>query len=179
MSVTFGLAGSSPLADFSVDPEDLIYKYLGTNWSITSPTHITKQELFRTIDPAQMINRPDPGDKSTWLWVRHFQNQSGRDLFGSTIGTHGIIRHNHLFDIHLLSTRLVWGLQFPDLGQMSREIERLIYQYQEGQMEGIQQFNSFTLLPTVEASVDWGEGWAGTYRATCQVLAQYHKISTV
>ena len=42
LSATFGLAGSTPLADFSVDPEDLIYKYLGTNWSISSPTHITK-----------------------------------------------------------------------------------------------------------------------------------------
>jgi hypothetical protein len=179
MSITYGLAGSSPLADFSVDPEDLVYKYLGTNWSITSPTHITKQELFRTTDPAQMINRPDPGDKSQWLWVRHFQMQSGRDLFGSTIGTHGMIRHNHLFDIHLLSNRLVWGLTFPDLGQISREVERLIYQCQEGQIEGIQQFNSFTLLPVVEASVDWGEGWAGTYRATCQVLAIYHKYSSL
>ena len=126
-----------------------------------------------------MINRPDPGDKSQWLWVRHFQMQSGRDLFGSTIGTHGMIRHDHLFDIHLLSNRLIWGLTFPDLGQISREVERLIYQCQEGQIEGIQQFNSLTLLPVIEASVDWGEGWAGTYRATCQVLAQYHKYSTV
>jgi hypothetical protein len=179
MSATFGLASSSPLADFSVDPEDLIYKYLGTNWSITSPTHITKQELFRTTDPAQMLNRPNPGDKSQWLWVRHFQLDSGRDIFGSTMGTKGIIQHNHLFDIHLLSTRLIWGLQFPDLGQMSREIERLIYQYQQGQIEGIQQFTSFRIFPTVEASVDWGESWAGTYRATCQVLAQYQKYSTL
>lgn len=179
MSATFGLAGTSPLADFSRDPEDLIYQYLGTNWSILSPVHITKASLFRTMDPAEMINRPDPGDKSQWLWVRHFQLDSGRDIFGSTIGTHGMIRHNHIFDIHLLSTRLVWGMQFPDLGLMSREIERLIYEYQEGMIEGIQQFNNFRLLPVVEASVDWGEGWAGTYRATCQVLAQYHKYSTL
>ena len=176
---TFGLANTVPLADFSADPEDQIYKYLGTNWTIVTPTHIDKQNLFLTTNPADMRNIPDPGNRPVWIWVRHFQLDSGRNLFGSTIGTKGLIAHQHIFDVNLLTTRLQYGLAFPDLGQLSREVERLTYQYQEFQIEGIQQFNTFRMLPIEEASATWGEAYAGTYRVTCQITAQYHKYSTV
>jgi hypothetical protein len=173
---TWGLASTTPLQDFEADPEDLIYKYLGTNWSITSPTHINKLSLFQTTTPADMINRPTASNKPVWLWVQHFSLDSGRDLFGSTIGTHGFIQHNHAFQIHLFTTRLSMGLTFPDLGQLIREVERLIYQYQEGQITQIQQFVHFRVFPVVE-STDFGEAWAGTYRVTCEATAQYQKLS--
>ena len=67
----FGLSNTVPIVDFAQDPEDLIYKYIGTNWSITTPTHINKLALFQTEDPAQMINRPSPGNRPVWLWVAH------------------------------------------------------------------------------------------------------------
>lgn len=174
---TWGLASTTPLADFAEDPEDLIYKYLGTNWSITTPAHINKLSLFQTVTPADMANRPNPS-RAMWIWVQHFDLDTSRNLAGSTIGHHGFIQHNHTFQIHLFSTRLTQGLTFPDLGQLLREVERLIYQYQEGQITQIQQFVSFRVFPVVEA-VDWGESWAGTYRVTCNAMAQYQKYSTL
>ena len=148
---TFGLASTVPLVDFQEDPEDLIYKYLGANWSITSPSHLTKLALFQIEDPAQMINRPAPGNRPIWLWVAHFDLDSSRDLPGSSIGRTGMIKHNHTFNINLMSTRLTQGLTFPDLGILSREVERLVYQYQHNEIQGINHFDHFRMLPIVEA----------------------------
>ena len=148
---TFGLASTVPLVDFQEDPEDLIYKYLGANWSITTPSHLTKLALFQIEDPAQMINRPAPGNRPIWLWVQHFDLDSSRDLPGSSIGRTGMIKHNHTFNINLMSTRLTQGLQFPDLGILSREVERLLYQYQHNEIQGINHFDHFRMLPIVEA----------------------------
>ena len=174
---TWGLATTAPLSDFPEDPEDLVYRYLGENWTITTPSHLTKLGLFQTETAASMVNRPDPGNRPVWIWVQHFDLDSSRNLFGSTVGTHGLIQHNHTFNIHLMTTRLTQGLTFPDLGIISREVERLIYQYKT-EITGIEQFNSFRMLPIMEAT-DMGESFAGTYRVTCQALAQYHKRSSV
>lgn len=174
---TWGLAGTVPLADFEQDPEDLIYKYIGANWSITSPVHLTKQAIFLTTLSADMQNRPNV-NHPIWIWVQHFDLDSGRILTGGTMGTRGLVQHNHTFNIHIFTRRFVQGLLFPDLGLIMREVERLIYQYQEGQIQYIQQFVSFRILPITEAS-DWGDSWTGIYRATCTATAQYQKRSTL
>ena len=176
--MSWGLANTIPLQDFAEDPEDLIYRYLGANWSITTPAHLNKMGIFLTTVTNDMVNRPNPGNRPIWLWVSHWDLDSGRNLFGSTIGTRGLIQHNHTFNIHLFSTRLMQGLIFPDLGIIAREIERLLYQYQEGQITQIQHFSSFRMLPIMEAS-DMGESFAGMYRVTCQTTAQYQKHSTL
>ena len=173
---TWGLASTAPLVDFAEDPEDLVYKYLGANWSITTPTHLNKLSLFQTETTASMVNRPEPGNRPIWIWVQHYDLNSERSLFGSTIGKHGLVQHNHTFNIHLLSRRLTQGLTFPDLGIISRELERLLYQYTAFQIIGIDQFISFRMLPIMEAT-DMGEAYTGTYRVTCQSTAQYHKRS--
>lgn len=177
MSVTWGLVGTSPFADFSEDLEDLIYRYIGTNWSITTPSHLTKQELFQTTNPAQMINRPDPGNKPVWLWVSQFELETGRELLGSTIGKHGQIPHLHTFNLNLMSMRLRQGLTFPDMGLLSRELERLMYSYNNGDITGIDHFDHFQMLQMVEAST-LGPGWesySGTFIATCRITAHYWK----
>jgi hypothetical protein len=173
---TWGLANTTPLIDFQDDPEDLIYRYLGGNWAITEPTHINKQSLFLTTDPAQMLNRPNPGNQPMWLWVQHFDLDSARNQFNSTVGRNGLIGHFHTFSIHIFTRRLSQGLTFPDLGIIARELERLIYQY-TNQINGIQQFNTFRMLPMVESS-DMGEAFTGMYRVTCQTQAKYEKLST-
>lgn len=173
---TWGLSGTTPLVDFDTDPEDLIYKYIGTNWSLTTPTHINKTGLFQTTDPAQMVNRPSPGNRPVWLWVRHFDLDSARSNINSSLGSNGLIGHFHTFNIELFTQRLTQGLTFPDLGQIAREVERLLYQYRTG-INGIQQFNTFRMMPMVESS-DMGEAWAGMYRVTCQTQAKYEKVST-
>jgi hypothetical protein len=174
--MSWGLASTVPLVDFAEDPEDLVYKYLGNNWAVTTPAHINKLSLFQTVTAASMVNRPDPGNRPVWIWVQHFDLDSARNLFGSTVGTHGLVQHNHTFNIHLLTTRLTQGLTFPDLGILSREVERLLYQYTAYQIPGIEQFISFRMLPIMEAT-DMGESFSGTYRVTCQSTAQYHKRS--
>lgn len=178
---TFGLASTVPLVDFQQDPEDLIYRYLGANWSITTPSHLTKLALFQIEDPAQMINRPAPGNRPIWLWVQHFDLDSSRDLPGSSIGRTGMIKHNHTFNINLMSTRLTQGLTFPDLGILSREVERLVYQYQHNEIQGINHFDHFRMLPIVEAAALGGIWYSfpGTYLVACQITASYHKVSTV
>ena len=65
---TWGLASTAPLVDFAEDPEDLVYKYLGANWAITTPSHLTKLALFQTETPASMVNRPEPGNRPIWIW---------------------------------------------------------------------------------------------------------------
>ena len=178
---TFGLANTVPLTDFIKDPEDLVYTYLGTNWTITEPSHLTKLALFQTEDPTAMLNRPTPGNRPVWLWVSHFDLDSSRDLPGSTIGRTGLIKHNHTFNINLMTTRLTQALTFPDLGILSREVERLLYQYQYNTIPGINHFDHFRMLPIIEATALGGAfySYAGTYIVTCQVTASYHKISTV
>lgn len=174
---SWGLAGTSPLQDFAEDPEDLIYKYLGGNWSITNPSHLTKAAIFLTTTVGDMQNRPNV-NHPIWIWVQHFSLLSNRTLLGGTIGTQGLIQHNHNFNIHIFTRRFVQGLLFPDLGILLREVERLIYQYQEGQMQGIQQFVGFEVTPITEAT-DWGDSWTGIYRATCVATAQYQKRSSL
>ena len=149
---TWGLANTVPLVDFAKDPEDLIYKYLGTNWTITTPSHLTKLALFQTEDPAQMLNRPSPGNRPVWLWCQHFGPRFQSGLPGSSIGRTGMIKHNHTFNINLMTTRLTQGLTFPDLGILSREVERLMYTYQQYEIPGIHQFDHFRMLPIVEAT---------------------------
>lgn len=175
---TWGLVNATPLADFPADPEDLIYKYIGTNWTLTTPAHISKSALFQTEDPAQMQNRPQPGNKPVWIWVQHTSLDSARSQLNSSIGRNGLIGHLHVFSIHIFTSRLTQGLIFPELGIMSREVERLIYQYIDGQIPGIQQFNTFVMLPMTESS-DMGETFNGMYRVTCQTQAKYEKVSTL
>lgn len=177
MSATWGVVGTSPFQDYDVDLEDLVYKYIGTNWSITTPSHLNKETIFMTTDPAQMKNRPDPGNKQTWLWVAQFDLDTGRELPGSTIGKHGHIPHFHTLNLNLMSMRLSQGLLFPDMGIMARELERLMYQYNKGDILGIDHFDHFKMLQMVEAST-LGPGWesyAGTFIATCRITAHYWK----
>jgi hypothetical protein len=178
---TFGLANTVPLVDFAQDPEDLVYKYIGANWTITTPSHINKLALFQTEDSAEMINRPSPGNRPVWLWVQHFDLDSARSLPGSSVGRTGMIKHNHTFNINLMSTRLTQGLTFPDLGILSREIERILYTYEQYTIQGIQQFDHFRMLPIVEAAALGGVWYSfpGTYLVACQITAAYHKLSTV
>ena len=178
---TWGLASTVPLVDFAQDPEDLIYNYIGANWSITTPTHINKLALFQTEDPVEMINRPQPGNRPIWLWLQHFDLDSSRDLPGSSIGRTGLIKHNHTFNINLMTTRLTQGLTFPDLGILSREVERLLYTYQHNEIPGINHFDHFRMLPIVEAAALGGIWYSfpGAYIVACQITAAYHKVSTV
>ena len=118
---TWGLASTTPLVDFAEDPEDLVYKYLGANWAITTPSHLTKLALFQTETPASMVNRPEPGNRPIWIWCQHYDLNSERSLFGSTIGKHGLVQHNHTFNIHLLSRRLT---QDPDISRPGHTFQR-------------------------------------------------------
>jgi hypothetical protein len=178
---TWGLSNTVPLTDFQKDPEDLIYTYLGTNWTITTPSHLTKLALFQTEDPAAMLNRPSPGNRPVWLWLQHMDLDSSRDLPGSSIGRTGMIKHNHTFNINLMTSRVTQGLTFPDLGILSREVERLLYTYVQHTIPGIHDFDHFRMLPIIEATA-LGGAWysfAGTYIVACQIIAHYHKVTTV
>ena len=173
---TFGVVGTSPFADFQFDLEDTIYKYVGDNWSITTPSHLTKAALFLTTDPAQMENRPDPGNKPVWIWVKHFGLDTGRELVGSTIGQLGHIPHYHTFYIHLMTTRLTYGMLSPDMGIMSRELERIFYLYDPFTIPGIDHFDHFAQDEMVEAvAVPGFEAYAGMYLARCRITAHYYK----
>ena len=80
-----------------------------------------------------------------------------------------------------MTTRLTQGLTFPDLGILSREVERILYIYTQHTIPGIHHFDHFRMLPIVEAAA-LGGAWyafAGTYLVSCQITAHYHKISTI
>jgi hypothetical protein len=173
---TWGVVDTSPFQDIA-DYEDLIYKYLGTNWSITSPTHLNKLTLFQTTDPAQMINRPDPGNKQSWLWVGSGRLDTGYELPGALLGKHGHIPHFHTFIFNIMTTRLVYGLTFPDLGIIGREIERLIYQYDKNTIPGIDHFDRFTGESPIEATLLGPQflAYAGTFIQQYSATAHYWK----
>src|SRR5262245_2238212 len=176
MSLTWGVVDTSPFADPG-DYEDLIYQYMGDNWSITSPSHLDKVTLFQTTNPSQMINRPDPGNKQTWFWVSSGTLETGRELPGSLIGKHGHIPHFHTFIFNIMTTRLVYGLTFPDLGIITREIERLVYQYDKNMITGIDHFDRFMSSAPLEATLVGPQfvAYAGTYIQQCSAIAHYFK----
>jgi hypothetical protein len=179
LSVTFGLSGTTPFADYNpAGIADLIYKYFGQNWSITTPATIDKMAIFLSTNPAQMVNRPNPGNRSLWLWVQHAILDSGRTIPGSTFGRRGDIMHNHVFNVHLMMWRAPQGMTFPELDIMSGEIERLVYQFHLAPIPGIERLDRFMLMGTEEATT-LGEAFSGMYKQTCQVTANYWKTSTV
>jgi hypothetical protein len=178
MSVTFGVSGTLPFADYSpTQVADLLYKYFGTNWSITTPATINKAAVFLTTDPAQMKNRPDPGSRSLWLWVQHNLLDSGKDILGSGLGYTGNIPVRHTFNIHFMMSRLPQGMTFPELDLMAGEIMRLTFQYHLAPIQGITSLSHFTLMQGEEATT-LGQAYSGMYKMSAIIMAVYEKLST-
>jgi len=178
MSVTFGVSGTSPFADYSpTQIADLIYKYIGTNWSITSPATINKQAIFLTTDPALMKNRPEPGNNSLWLWVQHEFLNSGKDMPKSGLGGTGNIPVIHTLNIHFMMNRTPQGMTFPELDLMAGEVMRLTFQYHLAPIQGILGMSHFILMRAEEATT-LGASYSGMYKMTAQINVNYEKIST-
>ena len=184
---TWGIVGTgSPLQDLSAsDYEDLIYKDIGDKWSLTTPAYnvdLTKAKIFATTTKADMVNRPQRFLGPIWIWVQHQRSTSARTDTGSTLGKTGYIAHESTYRIHIFLKRLTApALTFPELGQIAREIERILYQYPQSnppEITGLQHFDNF-IEESVSEVTNMGEGFGGVYRKICQVDAYYWKASTI
>lgn len=182
MSATFGLVGTNPFTDFTSDDlEDLIYKHIGDNWSLTTPSDLTKAVVFNTTTKADMINRPFPFKQNYWLWVQFDRETASRTDRGSTLSRTGYILHYSRFLIKLYGRRLTKpSLTFPELGQMQREVARILWQYPlvENDIPGVQHFDNWEAR-NVDETNELGGSMGGTYRKTCAIDAIYWKASTI
>jgi hypothetical protein len=72
-------------------------------------------------------------------------------------------------------------MTFPELTQMSNEVERILYQYPLSNPEeipGVRHFDNWITEPIEEASF-LGEGFRGWYQIRGQIDALYQKHSTI
>ena len=182
MSATYGLVGTSPFTDFgTTDLEDHIFRYLGNNWSITSPADINKVSIFRTATQADMINEPFRGLRPHWIWVQHFRTIANRTDRGSSMGSTGYIQHQSTFVIHLFAFRMKSALTFPELGLMAQEVEKILFQYPQGSqfpIPGVRHFDNWAMENVREVN-NMGDAFAGTYEIICMIDCFYHKSSTI
>lgn len=185
MSATFGIIGTDPFTDLTNDDyEDLIYRYIGNNWAITTPTELNKVSMFRTATQADMINEPFRGLRPYWIWVQHIRTVASRSRgapAASTLGRAGHIGHQSTFAIHLFAFRMKSTLTFPELGQISREVARILWQYPVGSqfpIPGILHFDNFNMENIREVD-NMGDAFAGVYEIITTWDAFYHKMSTI
>lgn len=131
MSATYGVSGSSPFADFTTDFEDLVLQYLYNEWSISDPAKPAamqgnNQDLefrpgFRRNRPAYQVlciqtDTPPPEDQE--VSRRSWKFMTSLEI---TIVVRRINRDN--ID--------------PQLGNMEREVQRIISQYRKDDIPGI------------------------------------------
>ena len=168
--------------DFTVnDLEDLIYRDLGNRWSLTTPTFnddLTKVKLFTTTVQADMINEARP-NRPVWIWVQHRRTSAARTTQtpqGSFMGQKGYILHQSTFSIHCYLRRLTArALTFPELGQISREIEKLLFEYVHSpSIPGIQYFDNWTMENRGEVTNE-GDLGGRLYHLECGIDAIYWK----
>lgn len=171
MSVTWGLQGSSPFADFGDTPlTDRLYNYLRAKWTLTG---MLAQANFSTT------NRLNPGTAKPWMWVQHINTDSARAKEDSTIGSRGVIKHLTVLRIHFFMKRPRDATTYPEFDRMVQEAERIIYQYYtDPSILGVYELDHFVVGEAVESSRDFGRSFQGVFRVSCDVEAHYHKIST-
>ena len=179
--MTLVLVGTA--ANYTTDDlEDLIYKDIGDKWTLTGD--LTKAKVFGTTVKADMVNRPN-FNQPHWIWVKHRRtsaarnNSTANDFKSATLGSKGNITYQSTFEISIFNRRLIKpALTFPELGQMAREVERIIWEYPTNQtlpeIHGVQFFDNW-IQESINEATNLGEGFAGTYRLVITIDALYTK----
>lgn len=183
---TFGLVGTSPLSDFTTDDlEDLIYKDIGIKWTLTGD--LSQSNVFGTTIQSEMVNRPNQY-RPAWIWIQHRRTESSRTteahqgFLGGSLGKTGYIAYSSTFYVRIFFKRLTASLTFPQLGQMAREVERILYQYPQSNPEeipGVRHFDNWIMENINEATTDLGEALRGWYQIICTIDAFYQKHSII
>ena len=133
MSVSYGVSGTSPFSDFTTDLENLVITYIYTKWSLTG--NLAKP-LFEHATGQDLEFRPgfDRGRPSfqvlciqTDTEVRAKQDVAQRSWEMVTRLEITVIT-NVLNDLDNVR---------PELGRMEREVQRILNQYKDGDIVGI------------------------------------------
>lgn len=134
MSVTYGVAGTSPFSDFGVDLENLVIQYIYDQWSFTTPSIIAKP-AFPHAEGQDIEFRPgfDRGRPAFQVLCI----QTSTDVLETTNA-----RRSWHFVTKLeitIITNIMDDIDNvkPELGYMEREVQRIINQYQYPEIPGI------------------------------------------
>jgi len=134
MSISYGVAGTSPFGDFAVDLENIVIEYIFNEWSYTSPSQIAKP-IAQHGEVQDIEFRPGFDRGTPSFQVLCIQTST------EVLETSNAERSWH-FLTHLeitVITNIMDDIDNvkPELGQMEREVQRILNQYKYGDIEGI------------------------------------------
>lgn len=133
MSVTYGVGGTSPFGEFTTDIEDIIIDYLFDEWSIVAPNKPVKPALVHAANQDLNFFAGFPR-RSAPYEVLCIQTDT-------TVSEPDVSRHSWKMtttvEITITATRISNDNVDVELGNMEREIERILNQYQPYEIAGI------------------------------------------
>lgn len=133
MSVTYGVGGTTPFEDFTSDIEDIIVQYLYDEWSITTPRKPVKPALPHAA--GQDLNFfPGFPRRSAPYEVLCIQTDT---MSMEPDNSQHSWKFMTSLEITMVAVRITNDNIDPELGNMEREIERIINQYRPYEIEGI------------------------------------------
>jgi|SRR5262245_57377751 len=164
MSVVWGVIGSVPFSDYTDnDLEDLIFTHIKGQWSLTG-------DLAMAVISDE--NRPYPFNQAYWLWVQSSILMANKINIGLTNVDWAF---THTIKFHIYSRRLEPSIIFPELGQMVREVHRILALYQPQQILGIESFDRWSVGEAAEIITATGETFQKTFEVIPQIDAFYSK----
>jgi hypothetical protein len=131
MSVTYGVSGSSPFADFSQDLENILIQYIYDRWGIADPAKPPLKQGF-----GQDIEFRPGFDRGTPTYQVLCIQTDTETLEADT--SQRSFKFLTRFEITIITNRMgdLDNVQ-PQLGYMEREVQRIINQYRYLDIPGI------------------------------------------
>lgn len=134
MSVTYGVAGTSPFSDFSTDLENIVIQYIYDEWSFVAPSQIAKPLAMhgeaQNIEFRPGFDRGRPAFQVLCIQTSTdvLEETSARRSWHMVTKLEITVITNIMDDLDNVK---------PELGQMEREVQRILNQYKYGDIEGI------------------------------------------
>lgn len=172
---TYSVAGLP--ADFTTDFEDLLLSYIFAEWSISDPAKgVTMQDTasslrFRPGFPDNL--KPYEINALTTNTTISQRTDPQSWNFFTTV------------EIRTTVQRIARDNIDPQLGNMEREVQRIINQYQSNEITGIQDLiyvsssRDYRGIHTTAATTTAGTWSLSRWSATTNVNLSYHKTSTI
>ena len=134
MAVTYGLAGSSPFNDFATDLENIVIQYIYDRWSFISPSQLAKPAAMhgegQNIEFRSGFDRGAPSFQVLCVQTSTdvVEQTSARRSWHFVTRLEVTVITNIMDDIDNVKA---------ELGQMEREVQRILNQYKLGDISGI------------------------------------------
>ncbi len=150
-------------ADHTQDVQISVMNFISTNWSLTG-----------TLDPSHIKFSTGWYDSQVPYQIHFRHPPLAPNVSTITLGSHPLFRYDDRVDIHVFVAALRANTEPAALGQMNREIERIVGSDTTG-LESTQGF-CFIKFTRPMNTLPQEDSQASTWHSIGQVGMVYHKV---